>query len=93
MKLERYRRQIDLIDAEIVALLTARHDLSREIGAIKAAAGLPVADPRREADVLRNVDLQSGRSVAVREVYRGILEQSRRTQAKIAANLETKTAK
>jgi chorismate mutase len=84
MKLERYRRQIDLIDTQIIALLAAREDLSREIGKMKASAGLPVEDRVREADVLQSVAIQSDHSEAINEIYRAILQQSRRIQCSIS---------
>jgi chorismate mutase len=84
MKLERCRRQIDLIDAEIVALLAAREGLSREIGRVKAAAGLPIVDAKRESEVQHTVNGLSEQSKGIASIYREILEQSRRVQAEVS---------
>ncbi|MCS6987524.1 MAG: chorismate mutase [Sphingomonadaceae bacterium] len=47
--LEDYRRSIDNIDAALVHLLAERFKITKKVGAYKAAAGLPPADPAREA--------------------------------------------
>ena len=47
------RRQIESIDRQMIGLLAQRAALSKEIGAIKKAAGLPTLDPAREAEVIR----------------------------------------
>lgn len=47
--LEGYRKSIDNIDAALVHLLAERFKITQKVGAFKAAAGLPPADPAREA--------------------------------------------
>ena len=88
MKLERLRRQIDLIDAELIDLLILRENLSAEVGRVKAAAGLPIQDPRREEEVLRYVELRGESSSSIQAVYRTILEESRRVQSLIRKEME-----
>jgi len=44
-----YRDSIDNIDAALVFLLAERFKLTQAVGRHKAEAGLPAADPRREA--------------------------------------------
>lgn len=44
-----YRESIDNIDAALVFLLAERFKVTQKVGAYKAAAGLPAADPGREA--------------------------------------------
>ena len=44
-----YRDSIDNIDAALVFLLAERFKTTQKVGAYKAAAGLPPADPPREA--------------------------------------------
>ena len=46
--LERYRVSIDNIDAALVYMLAERFRITKEVGALKATAGLPPADPARE---------------------------------------------
>lgn len=52
--LDTLRLQLDDVDRQLVGLLVRRQELSRDIGAYKAAHGLPVRDPEREAQVLRS---------------------------------------
>jgi len=47
------RRDIERIDRDVIALLAERVTLSKEIGTLKRAAGLPTLDPAREAEVIR----------------------------------------
>jgi chorismate mutase len=47
-KLGEYRRSIDNIDAALVFLLAERFKVTQKVGAFKAEAGLPPADPTRE---------------------------------------------
>lgn len=49
-QLERYRDSIDNIDAALVFLLAERFKVTQDVGRHKAAAGLPAADPGREAE-------------------------------------------
>jgi chorismate mutase len=44
-----YRASIDNIDAALVHLLAERFKITQAVGRHKAAAGLPAADPEREA--------------------------------------------
>lgn len=48
--LQRLRDSIDNIDAALVHLLAERFKFTQQVGALKAAAGLPPADPNREAE-------------------------------------------
>ena len=52
-QLERLREQIHDCDRELIGVLMRRTGLVREIGEVKARAGIPVTDPRREAAVVR----------------------------------------
>ena len=47
--LQGYRKSIDNIDAALVHLLAERFKVTQAVGRHKAVAGLPPADPEREA--------------------------------------------
>ena len=47
-RLQRYRESIDNIDAALVFMLAERFKVTKAVGAFKAGAGLPTADPGRE---------------------------------------------
>ena len=48
-RLDGYRQSIDNIDAALVFLLAERFKVTQAVGRYKAEAGLPPADPSREA--------------------------------------------
>jgi len=54
-RLAEYRRQIDELDRQLVALLNERARLAQAIGRLKADGEDRVYHPEREAQVLRNV--------------------------------------
>lgn len=49
-ELQRLRDSIDNIDAALVHLLAERFKCTKAVGVLKAAHGLPPADPLREAE-------------------------------------------
>lgn len=62
-QLARFRASIDNIDAALVHLLAERFKITQAVGEYKATAGLPPADPGREAvqvERLRSLAEQSG---------------------------------
>lgn len=82
--LARARSEIERIDRALVGLLAERVERSRRIGKLKRAAGLPVQDAAREAEVLRLVasvarDYRLPQD-AVRDLYWAIITLSREAQ-------------
>ena len=57
--LSRLRTNIEQLDQRIIDLIGERVDLSRQVGDLKRAAGMPTLDPAREAAVLRRVAAQA----------------------------------
>jgi chorismate mutase len=49
-ELLRLRDSIDNIDAALIHLLAERFKFTQQVGALKAEANLPPADPKREAE-------------------------------------------
>ena len=49
-ELGRLRHSIDNMDAALVHLLAERFAITQQVGVLKAAHGLPPADPAREAE-------------------------------------------
>lgn len=49
-ELRRLRDSIDNMDAALVHLLAERFKITQQVGVLKAAKGLPAADPQREAE-------------------------------------------
>ena len=84
-RLEAYRAQIDGIDQQIVALLNERAGIVERIGTVKKEAGLPVAVPAREQQVLEQV-AEAGKPgplppAILQRIYQGILREMRTWEA------------
>ena len=80
--LDTLRLRLDGIDRQLVQLFVRRQELSRDIGAYKAACGLPVQDPEREAQVLRSRgDLAPERREQVERLYETLMVLSREEQS------------
>ena len=83
MNLSELRGEIDRVDAALVPLFLRRMELSRQIAAVKAAQGLPIRVPAREAEVLDRVSAAAPEELkaAVRALYAEIMRLSRDCQA------------
>jgi chorismate mutase len=54
-KVRELRERVDEVDRELIRALSERARIVQEIMAIKAEAGAPVYDPKREEEILRRV--------------------------------------
>jgi chorismate mutase len=54
-RLAELRASIDNLDAALVHLLAERFRCTQQVGELKAAHGLPAADPQREAEQIRRL--------------------------------------
>ena len=81
--LDQWRREIDILDAELLRLLNERARLAFEVGALKVSSGLPVYDGRRERQVLaRLCETNPGPldREGVSSIFRCIIRESRRLE-------------
>lgn len=86
MNLSNWRNEIDEIDREMLRLLGRRAEIVAEIGRAKAGTGMPVIDKKREREILRRVENNCHAVLSAesaRCVFRCIIKESRRIQAKI----------
>jgi chorismate mutase len=78
------RSEIEELDRRLVALLAERVALGRRTALLKRAAGLPILDPQREAEVIRravvNARAHNLPVEAVREMFWQVVGLSRRAQ-------------
>lgn len=75
-QLQQLRASIDNLDAALVHLLAERFRCTQEVGALKARAGMPPADPAREAyqiERLRALADSSGLDPAFAEKFLGLV--------------------
>lgn len=84
--LEELRKQLDEIDAEMVTLLEKRMGISRLVGDVKRANGIPIWQPERERlilDKVRALTKDSGNYAAVENIYKAVFAESREVQQQI----------
>lgn len=82
-EIDALRARIDDIDRQLVALLSERARCALDIGRCKERLGLPVYQPSREADVLRNVRYANGGPLddeAVVRLFERIIDEARRLE-------------
>jgi len=79
--IERWRDEIDAIDAELLSLLNRRAGAAVEVGRRKRGAGLPLRDAKREREILRRARAATRGPLgpaAIERLFRAILAESRR---------------
>ena len=79
MDLQDYRKQIDVIDNELLRLFKARMDVVRQIALYKKERGLPVLNEEREKEILAAIDCPYAQ-----KLYRVLFELSREYQGSVS---------
>lgn len=82
-RLTEFRRNIDRIDLQLLALLNERTRVVEKIGAVKREFAMAVYEPKREEEVFRNVlDHNSGPLPhdAVKRIFERIIDEMRTLQ-------------
>jgi chorismate mutase len=84
--LEDIRKEIDIVDNNIVELLRKRKNLAKEVAKIKKEANKPIFDPEREKQLLEKLRLKAKEKNLDEEfiigIYRLILKNSKEEQEK-----------
>jgi len=81
--LAEWRERIDQLDRRLLDLLNERTRVVEEIGRIKREHGMPVYEPKREEDVLRNIAEHNGGPMAqeaARRIFERIIDEMRTLQ-------------
>jgi 3-deoxy-7-phosphoheptulonate synthase/chorismate mutase len=79
-RIEDLRIRVDEVDRELIRNLNERARLVQEMLAIKAEAGKPLFDPRREEEILRKVAEENEGPIydsSIREIFELILHRIR----------------
>ncbi len=79
-RIEELRSRVDKVDRELIRILNERARIVQEIVAIKAEAGKPLFDPKREEEILRKVaEVNEGPiyDSSMREIFELILHRIR----------------
>ena len=83
MDISDWRRRIDEIDEQIVALISKRAEAARAIGELKKQSSLPVYEPNREQAVFDHVKAANPGPLAdaeMQHVYERIIDVMRTLQ-------------
>ena len=78
--LDDLRKRIDLLDESLVRLLNSRAACALEIGRLKREMGIPIYQPEREADVLKNVQRVNTGPLdqdAIKRLFERIIDEAR----------------
>lgn len=81
--MDEFRQQIELIDRQLIKLLTERMALSRKIGLEKSRLELPVKNKQRENEILNNLISQTDGRLSpefLTHLYGVIFDESRKLQ-------------
>ncbi len=79
-RIEDLRSRVDEVDRELIRILNERARIVQEIVAIKAEAGKPLFDPKREEEILRRVAEENDGPIydtSMREIFEIILHRIR----------------
>ena len=79
-RIEDLRSRVDEVDRELIRILNERARIVQEIVSIKAEAGKPLFDPRREEEILQKVAEQNQGPIydtSMREIFGLILHRIR----------------
>jgi chorismate mutase len=79
-RIEDLRSRVDEVDRELIRNLNERARIVQEIVTIKAEAGKPLFDPRREEEILRKVAEENEGPIydsSIREIFELILHRIR----------------
>src|SRR6202158_4241612 len=77
------RERINVIDRRLLALLNERTRVVEEIGRIKRECKLPIYEPKREEEVLRNIAEHNGGPMApeaAQRIFERIIDEMRALQ-------------
>ena len=86
LTIEELRRQIDVIDDQLVRLLNVRVACAVEVGRLKHDVGLPIYQPERETQVLSKVRDSATKlsgpltAEAVVRIFERIIDEARRAE-------------
>ena len=83
MDIEDWRRKIDELDRQIVALISERAKAAQAIGRLKRTSSLPVYEPNREKVIFENVRSANHGplpDIEMTHIYERIIDVMRATQ-------------
>jgi chorismate mutase len=83
MDIADWRRKIDELDRQLVALINERAHCAEEIGKLKRNSSLPIYEPDRERIIFENIQRENRgplNEVQLRQVYERLVDVMRQIQ-------------
>jgi chorismate mutase len=83
MDIAEWRRKIDELDRQLVALINQRAHCAEEIGKLKRNSSLPIYEPDRERIIFENIQRENHgplTEVQLRQVYERLVDVMRQIQ-------------
>ena len=77
------RKQIDILDEEIILLLKNRMKISKEVGKLKEKLNIPVEDKNRESEIIDRLIQQAGRNLSEEQllrIFKAVFKSSKQIQ-------------
>jgi 3-deoxy-7-phosphoheptulonate synthase/chorismate mutase len=79
-KVRELRERVDEVDSQLIRALSERAQIVQDLARIKAEAGVPIFDPKREEEILQKVVEQNPGPIydsSMREIFELILHRIR----------------
>lgn len=83
MDISHWRKDIDELEDQIIALLNKRASYAVQIGKIKQKQGIPVLDATREKEILERVASKTKgplSSNSIQTIFKTIMEETRKVE-------------
>ena len=83
MDIAEWRRKIDELDRQLVALINERAHCAEEIGKLKRGSSMPIYEPDRERIIFENIARENNgplSQVQLRQVYERLVDVMRQIQ-------------
>jgi chorismate mutase len=94
--IDRWRKEIDSIDEQLVRLLNERSKCAIELGRIKRELDMPIYSPQRESEVIAHVTSVNPGPLdadAMRRLFERIIDESRRIERVTMEREEAESAR
>jgi chorismate mutase len=96
MEIEDWRRKIDELDRQIVALISERAEAAQAIGRLKRSTSMPIYEPNRERVIFENVRAANRGplpDIELTHIYERIIDVMRALQSQELASRSGASAK
>lgn len=83
MTIDDYRKEINLLDSELLRIFNERASLALKIGEIKKQHGIPVYDPEREKRIFEAISTANPGPLendAIIRLFERVIDESRRLE-------------